>query len=263
MTDSARAADECVWTRLPDIRNPLELRPIRVKASCSAEIAGGVHPFYPDNCPVCKRPVRVETMTEKPAAITFRPCPFCGGQPRHHVYVGYGGGRSFAWVECDPCHLRKELNCDGDDEASKQLVLGGVAHWWNRRSSEETRANPDEGFQARVYDWMAKCFMRPDSMLPAQRSFRFIEEALELVQASGTSREEVLRLVEYVYGRPPGIIAQEIGGVMVSLSGLATSFGLSMEYAGNAELVRCEENTEKIRAKDLVKPQRSPLPGNL
>lgn len=129
-------------------------------------------------------------------------------------------------------------------------------------TAHETRAvSPDEGFQACVYDWMAKCFMRPDSMLPVQRSFRFVEEALELAQASGTSREEALRLVEYVYGRPAGLIGQEIGGVMVTLSGLATSFGLSMEYAGNAELARCEENTEKIRAKDLAKPQRSPLPG--
>lgn len=129
-------------------------------------------------------------------------------------------------------------------------------------NAHETRAvSPDEGFQARVYDWMAKCFMRPDSMLPVQRSFRFVEEALELAQASGTSREEALRLVEYVYGRPAGRIGQEIGGVMVTLSGLATSFGLSMEYAGNAELARCKENTEKIRAKDLAKPQRSPLPG--
>lgn len=127
----------------------------------------------------------------------------------------------------------------------------------NQRVADET----DEGFQARVYNWMAKCFMRPDSMLPVQRSFRFIEEALELVQASGTSREEVLRLVEYVYGRPAGDVSQEIGGVMVTLSGLATSFRLSMEYAGNAELARCVENTEKIRAKDLAKPQRSPLPG--
>lgn len=130
-----------------------------------------------------------------------------------------------------------------------------------QRGSSDTLASPDEGFQARVYDWMAKCFQRPDSMLPVQRSFRFIEEALELGQASGTSREEALQLVDYVYGRPPGVISQEIGGVMVTLSGLATSFGLSMEYAGNAELTRCDENTEKIRAKDLAKPQRSPLPG--
>jgi hypothetical protein len=129
-------------------------------------------------------------------------------------------------------------------------------------SVPETPAEPDPGFQGRVYDWMAGCFVRPDALLLPQRSFRFIEEALELVQASGTGREDVLRLVEYVYGRPAGSVAQEIGGVMVTLAGLSTSAGLSMSHAANAELARCRENTETIRAKDLAKPQRSPLPGS-
>jgi len=149
------------------------------------------------------------------------------------------------------------------------IAHGEVLDWLNdtdhlsdlrTRLRGETPPSIDEGFQARVYDWMRKCFQTPDAVQPDQRAFRFIEEALEAVQASGTSREDVLRVVEYVYSRPPGIVGQEIGGVMVTLAGLATSWGLSLEYAAQKELERCEENTEKIRAKDLAKPKRSPLP---
>lgn len=118
------------------------------------------------------------------------------------------------------------------------------------------------GWQARVFDWMKACFQGPEALRPEQRAFRFIEEALELAQAAGTSKADALRLVEYVYGRPRGLVSQEIGGVMVTLGGLATAFCVNMEYCADYELKRCIENTDKIRAKDLAKPQRSPLPGS-
>lgn len=128
-------------------------------------------------------------------------------------------------------------------------------------NSVEHGKSPLGPFQWRVWSWMRSCFIRPDSTLPAQRSFRFLEEALELAQAVGTTREDAQRLVEYVYGRPVGQVRQEIGGVMVTLFALAESTGNSAAQAGEQELDRCIANTEKIRAKDLAKPERSPLPG--
>jgi hypothetical protein len=118
-------------------------------------------------------------------------------------------------------------------------------------------------FQLRVWDWCRACFQRPDALSPEQRAFRFIEEAIELVQAIGTSREDVQRLVEYVYGRPAGCDTQEVGGVMVTLAALSQSRYLDMQAWGEEELRRCIANMDRIRAKDLVKPERSPLPGNL
>ncbi len=118
-----------------------------------------------------------------------------------------------------------------------------------------------QSFQSRVFEWMRRCFVRPDGLARDQRAFRFIEEAIELVQAAGTSREDVNRLVGYVYSRPAGLVNQEIGGTMVTLAGLASSWDLDLNEAAELELKRCEAKTEKIRAKDLAKPQRSPLPG--
>lgn len=70
--------------------------------------------------------------------IVWLPCPFCGSQPKHHSYISASGSRAYAWVKCEPCGLRKELNCEGSDDASKRFVLGAVAAWWNQRPAPET-----------------------------------------------------------------------------------------------------------------------------
>lgn len=116
-------------------------------------------------------------------------------------------------------------------------------------------------FQDRVWQWMRECFQRPDAWTSQQHAFRFIEEALELVQAIGTSKDDVLRLVDYTYGREVGQPSQEIGGVMVTLAGLASSIDRSVDGCAEVELERCIAKSDKIREKDLAKPQRSPLPG--
>jgi NTP pyrophosphatase (non-canonical NTP hydrolase) len=129
----------------------------------------------------------------------------------------------------------------------------------HQKPAEERAADP---FQERVLTWAQKCFWRPDALAPPQRSFRFVEEALELAQAVGTSRGDVLRLVDYVYGRPIGKPEQEMGGVLVTAAALASSLGVDMNECAEKELSRCVTNTERIRAKDMGKLQRSPLPGS-
>lgn len=115
-------------------------------------------------------------------------------------------------------------------------------------------------YQKNVFDWMAKCFQRKEALTLKQRAFRFLEEANELAQAAGVTREDAVRTVDYVYARPVGQIKQELGGVMVTACGVATAAGLSLATAGHLELRRCVENTEKIRAKDLRKPIQSATP---
>lgn len=98
----------------------------------------------------------------------------------------------------------------------------------------------------------------------AQRlAYRFAEEALELVQACGASKEDVLRLVEYVYDRSMGEPAQEVGGVMVTLAALCFCNQIDLGSAAETELERVWQKIEKIRAKQAAKPEgvRSPLPG--
>lgn len=116
-------------------------------------------------------------------------------------------------------------------------------------------------FQERVGTWMRTCF---GEIIPGdveERNHRFLEEALELVQACGCSKEEAHQLVDYVYGREVGEKEQEVGGVMVTLSALCSAHGMNMEGSGEDELTRIWTKVELIREKQARKPNFSPLPG--
>ncbi|WP_420213463.1 Lar family restriction alleviation protein (plasmid) [Burkholderia aenigmatica] len=118
-------------------------------------------------------------------------------------------------------------------------------------------------FQNRVQPWMLACFGAEIAADRAERNHRFFEEAGELVQACGMTREEARALVDYTWARPVGEPAQEVGGVMVTLAALCLANGLDMQTAGETELARINvsETIEKIRAKQVAKPKHSPLPG--
>lgn len=115
-------------------------------------------------------------------------------------------------------------------------------------------------FQYRVKPWMAECFGAEISGDQQERNHRFLEEALELVQACGATASEAHQLVDYVYGRPVGDKIQEIGGVMVTLAALCLAHGLNMHIAGETELQRIWTNVDQIREKQAAKPKHSPLP---
>ena len=119
---------------------------------------------------------------------------------------------------------------------------------------------PVDSFQGRVQPWMMACFGAEISADGAERNHRFLEESLELVQACGCTASEAHQLVDYVYGRPVGERAQEVGGVMVTLAALCLAQGLNMHAAGDTELARIWTKVEAIRAKQATKPKHSPLP---
>jgi hypothetical protein len=110
-----------------------------------------------------------------------------------------------------------------------------------------------KSFQQRVRAWLISCFSESIIVDKHERSNRFLEEALELVQSTGLTKEEAIRMVIYVYSRPVGEIEQEIGGCMVTLAGLAESFELSMVYSGEIELERIEQRIPETRAKQQTK----------
>ena len=115
-------------------------------------------------------------------------------------------------------------------------------------------------FQARVQPWMMACFGAEISADKQERNHRFLEEALELVQACGATASEAHQLVDYVYGRPVGEKHQEIGGVMVTLAALCLAQDEDMHAAGETELARIWTKVDQIRAKQAAKPKHSPLP---
>lgn len=117
-------------------------------------------------------------------------------------------------------------------------------------------------FQARVLPWMNACFGEQISADKQERNHRFLEEALELIQARGATAEEAHQLVDYVYGRPVGEPSQEVGGVMVTLAALCLAHDMDMHAAAETELTRIWGKVEQIRAKQAAKPAFGPLPGS-
>ncbi len=122
-------------------------------------------------------------------------------------------------------------------------------------------------FQAGVAEWMGQCFLPSLYNNMTERGDRLLEEVLELLQAHGYDKARVPTLVAYVFGRPVGEPAQEVGGVMVTLAGYCWVAGLDMHVAGDAELTRINqpEVMAKIRAKQEAKNALhfdTPLPGN-
>lgn len=114
--------------------------------------------------------------------------------------------------------------------------------------------------QRRVAGWMLACFGPDITKDKVERNHRFLEEALELVQSIGCTRDDVIMLVNYVYEREIGQPRQEVGGVMITLAALCNANGLSMDECGEDELERIWEKMERIRRKQATKPKYSPLP---
>ena len=115
-------------------------------------------------------------------------------------------------------------------------------------------------FQSRVRPWMLATFGPEIPTDRDERNHRFLEESLELVQSCGCTASEAHQLVDYVFGRPVGERAQEVGGVMITLAALCLAQDLDMHAAGETELARIWTKVEAIRAKQAAKPKHSPLP---
>lgn len=116
-------------------------------------------------------------------------------------------------------------------------------------------------FQNGVEHWMRVCFGRKIAADKVERNHRFLEEALELVQAAGCTASEAHQLVDYVYGRPVGELKQEVGGVAVTLAALRLAHDIRLWKCADDELARVWTMVDAIRAKQAAKPKHSPLPG--
>ena len=140
---------------------------------------------------------------------------------------------------------------------------GYRAGFWAPNPASRLQEAPDASFQARVEPWLFECFGEMIAGDKEERNHRFLEEALELVQACDCTAEEAHKLVDYVFSRPVGEKSQEVGGVHVTLAALCLAQGIDGQAAAEAELSRITqpEMVERIREKQKRKPSMSPLPG--
>ena len=113
----------------------------------------------------------------------------------------------------------------------------------------------DTSFQEESWRWVVQTFgpQTPDKR--GARGLRFIEEALELVQATGLTAEKCHQMVDYVFGRPVGEVRQEIGGTFFCMLMLAQFEGIDADDALEEEIGRAWSKQKAIREKHAAKPE--------
>jgi len=112
---------------------------------------------------------------------------------------------------------------------------------------------PQNHFQVRVQEWVRHCFGDEIANNIKERNLRFLEEALELVQSLGMTKEQAHAMVDYVYGRDVGEPKQEAGGVTVTLMSLGEANGIQVLEEAEKELARVWGNVDRIREKQAMK----------
>lgn len=108
-------------------------------------------------------------------------------------------------------------------------------------------------FQSRVLHWLEQVIEKELIMDVQERARRFFEEATELVQSVGMTKEELLFEMDNVYAKPAGEVHQEIGGVRTTLSAFGTALGINVEECGEQELARVWTEIPRIREKNAAK----------
>jgi hypothetical protein len=89
-----------------------------------------------------------------------------------------------------------------------------------------------------------------------ERSFRFLEEALELVQSTGLSLNDVQAVVNHVYSRRPELdVRKEVAGAQITLFTLASAMDIDVEFETEIEVRRIKLNVDAIRTKHEEKPK--------
>lgn len=99
-------------------------------------------------------------------------------------------------------------------------------------------ASPRDLQQARIASFVRSAFGDEQATSLAQRALRLLEEAIEAFQSVNGDPEQAHELVDYVFGRPPGVLHQELGGVSVCVLALAAAAGLSAAEEENREVNR-------------------------
>lgn len=108
-------------------------------------------------------------------------------------------------------------------------------------------------FQTDCEKWMQECFGDKIASDMTERAMRFLEEAMELAQAQGMTKDECGRVLEYVYNRPQGEINQEVGGVIVTLACFCAKAGIDLQKEALREFARID--TPEMRLKIFAKQQ--------
>lgn len=117
--------------------------------------------------------------------------------------------------------------------------LRGVVRSYTEALNHWRQAFDQTHLENRVREWVVSR-IGPEHMTTRERAMRLLEEAIELAQAEGVTREQVDCQVAYTYSSKPGDPRQEASGVAICLYGWASAAGATLQEIGLAEMERIE-----------------------
>ena len=124
---------------------------------------------------------------------------------------------------------------------------------YTQRSGEDMTNEIKARLQTNLAHWLERCLGRQTLLSRKDRAIRVLEEAIELAQAAGISRDKALEQLDHTYGRPKGRPGQEIAGVLNAALLAAEAYGYDGLTLGLDELARAEDAIDVIRQKNQSK----------
>lgn len=181
---------------------------------------------------------------------------------RHgNMRLSWRGPKSMGWSlpEEGLAHNQAAAQAEYTRRILSALIPGSLVP---ASAVEAARVEERDKHQNRVATWLVDCFGNEIASDKTERNHRFLEESIELVQATGCTSSEAHQLVDYVFGRDIGDPPQEVGGVMNTLAALCCAHGMNLSDCASDEMDRVTqpEIMAKIKAKQAAKPKHSPLP---
>lgn len=110
-------------------------------------------------------------------------------------------------------------------------------------------------YQRQVGAWVRSTFGQESLSSREERALRVVEEAAEMAQALGLDEEAALRVVRHVFSREPGLLGQEVGGLMNVVAAACESQGVDLwaETLAEHRRIHSPEVIEKCRRKAAEK----------
>lgn len=141
--------------------------------------------------------------------------------------------------------VRQHDSGDGGDDDPAQCCMVNFSKDWReawpalgRIDQRLKNASARNTRQTDILQWANDTFGVATADNTGERIRRFAEEFVELAQTVGLDKQALLDIIEHVYAKPAGNLAQEIGQVGVSLLGLAEHLGINADEEERAEFER-------------------------
>lgn len=144
-------------------------------------------------------------------------------------------GRVIAIV-IDEEQAREVVDTHNDmlEESDTEIDLDQLSESAREQITEEVRV----GRQGDVITWVKECFGEVCANDGPERGARVLEEAIELAQAAGLPIEKARHILGHVYSKPLGDLAQEVGGLSITLLAFCAYAQLSADAEEAKELDR-------------------------